>query len=233
MNGAERQRGDLGADDLERAGDHRAIVTSGNARDRRSDFHRHARRCRRCRSRRRNRCYNRRPASRSQSQSRRRRTEIMLPTERLSYSAISKRPQLKLPNGARMAVWVIVNVEEWDPKQTMPRTVLTPPGRRLADARHSELVLARIRQPRRLLAHPESVRRLQATGRARDQRQRHRGLSADRRGRHRAQLGIHGSWIHPAQHAEGRGRARRYPARPTRPSTRPPASRRAAGSDRA
>ena len=27
-----------------------------------------------------------------------------------------------------MAVWVIVNVEEWDPKQTMPRTVLTPPA---------------------------------------------------------------------------------------------------------
>ena len=27
-----------------------------------------------------------------------------------------------------MAVWVIVNVEEWDPKDTMPRTVLTPPA---------------------------------------------------------------------------------------------------------
>ena len=27
-----------------------------------------------------------------------------------------------------MAVWVIVNVEEWDIKQTMPRTVLTPPA---------------------------------------------------------------------------------------------------------
>jgi len=26
-----------------------------------------------------------------------------------------------------MAVWVIVNVEEWDPRQAMPRTVLTPP----------------------------------------------------------------------------------------------------------
>ena len=52
----------------------------------------------------------------------------MLPTERLSYSAISQRPKLKLPNGARMAVWVIVNVEEWDAKQTMPRTVLTPPA---------------------------------------------------------------------------------------------------------
>jgi hypothetical protein len=27
-----------------------------------------------------------------------------------------------------MVVWVIVNVEEWDPTQTMPRTVLTPPA---------------------------------------------------------------------------------------------------------
>ena len=33
-----------------------------------------------------------------------------------------------MPNGARMAIWVIVNVEEWDPMQTMPRTVLTPPA---------------------------------------------------------------------------------------------------------
>ena len=33
-----------------------------------------------------------------------------------------------LPDGARMAVWVIVNVEEWDPTQPMPRTVLTPPA---------------------------------------------------------------------------------------------------------
>ena len=35
----------------------------------------------------------------------------MLPTDRISYSAITERPQLKLPDGARMAVWVIVNVE--------------------------------------------------------------------------------------------------------------------------
>ncbi len=52
----------------------------------------------------------------------------MKPTERLSYSPISQRPPLKLPGGARMAVWVIVNVEEWDITQTMPRTVLTPPA---------------------------------------------------------------------------------------------------------
>ena len=52
----------------------------------------------------------------------------MLPTERISYSPITERPPLKLPGGARMVVWVIINVEEWDPEQTMPRTVLTPPA---------------------------------------------------------------------------------------------------------
>ena len=52
----------------------------------------------------------------------------MLPTDRIAYSAITERPQLKLPDGARMAVWVIVNVEEWDPREAMPRTVLTPPA---------------------------------------------------------------------------------------------------------
>ena len=44
------------------------------------------------------------------------------------YSAITERQPLALPGGARLAVWVIVNVEEWDPKETMPRTVLTPPA---------------------------------------------------------------------------------------------------------
>jgi peptidoglycan/xylan/chitin deacetylase (PgdA/CDA1 family) len=52
----------------------------------------------------------------------------MLPTERLDYSAIAERPPLRLPDGARMVVWTIVNVEEWDIHQTMPRTVLTPPA---------------------------------------------------------------------------------------------------------
>ena len=52
----------------------------------------------------------------------------MLPTDRIAYSPINERPALKLPDGARMVVWVIVNVEEWDPTQPMPRTVLTPPA---------------------------------------------------------------------------------------------------------
>src|ERR1700744_4197969 len=51
-----------------------------------------------------------------------------LPTDRITYSAIPDRARLSLPDGARMAVWVIVNVEEWNPREPMPRTVLTPPA---------------------------------------------------------------------------------------------------------
>ncbi len=50
-----------------------------------------------------------------------------LPSNRVPYSAIVDRPALKLPGGARMAVWTIVNVEEWSIERAMPRTVLSPP----------------------------------------------------------------------------------------------------------
>src|SRR5262245_40836137 len=40
---------------------------------------------------------------------------------------IHRRPALKLPDNARVAVWTIVNVENWDPLSAMPRTVLPPP----------------------------------------------------------------------------------------------------------
>jgi allantoinase len=47
--------------------------------------------------------------------------------DRIPYSAIVDRPPLKLPGGARIAVWTIVNVEEWSNERAMPRTVLPPP----------------------------------------------------------------------------------------------------------
>jgi peptidoglycan/xylan/chitin deacetylase (PgdA/CDA1 family) len=50
-----------------------------------------------------------------------------LPRDRVPYTAIVDRPPLKLPGGARMAVWVIVNVEDWGIERPMPRTVLSPP----------------------------------------------------------------------------------------------------------
>jgi peptidoglycan/xylan/chitin deacetylase (PgdA/CDA1 family) len=52
----------------------------------------------------------------------------MLPADRIAYAPITDRPRLALPGSARMAVWVIVNIEEWSPLETMPRTVLTPPA---------------------------------------------------------------------------------------------------------
>jgi peptidoglycan/xylan/chitin deacetylase (PgdA/CDA1 family) len=50
-----------------------------------------------------------------------------LPRERVPYSAIVDRPPLRLPDGARMVVWTIVNVEDWGIERPMPRTVLPPP----------------------------------------------------------------------------------------------------------
>ena len=60
------------------------------------------------------------------------------PEQRLPYSAIVDRPPLELPRGARVAVWVIVNVEVWDIGRPMPRQVLPPPTgvTRLPDLPH-------------------------------------------------------------------------------------------------
>ena len=52
----------------------------------------------------------------------------MKPRERIEYSAIVDRAPLKLPDGARIVVWPIVNIENWDIEGPMPRTVLPPPG---------------------------------------------------------------------------------------------------------
>lgn len=48
-------------------------------------------------------------------------------TDRVPYVAAPDRPALRLPGGARVAVWVIVNVEVWNIERPMPRTVLSPP----------------------------------------------------------------------------------------------------------
>ena len=55
------------------------------------------------------------------------RPPLKLPKDRIPYSAIVDRPPLRLPNDARIAVWTIVNVEEWSIERNMPRTVLPPP----------------------------------------------------------------------------------------------------------
>jgi hypothetical protein len=74
-----------------------------------------------------------------------------LPTDRIEYSPITERPPLKFPDGSRMAVWVIVAVEEWDPTQPMPHGSNSARWR-VAHARRAELGVARIRQQSGLLA---------------------------------------------------------------------------------
>ena len=48
---------------------------------------------------------------------------------RADYSPIFHRPPLKLPGNARIAIWPVINVEEWDINEAMARAVLpTPQG---------------------------------------------------------------------------------------------------------
>jgi allantoinase len=49
------------------------------------------------------------------------------PVERSAYSAIVDRPPLRLPQGTRLVVWPILNVEVWEIERPMPRQALTPP----------------------------------------------------------------------------------------------------------
>lgn len=48
-------------------------------------------------------------------------------SDRAPFEAFIDRPRLRLPEDARVAVWFIVNVEEWSIERPMPRTVLSPP----------------------------------------------------------------------------------------------------------
>ena len=54
-------------------------------------------------------------------------TDAKLPRERCDYSAIVDRPPLRLPGGARVAFWTIVNYEVWDIAKRMARQVLPAP----------------------------------------------------------------------------------------------------------
>src|SRR5262249_36687946 len=67
----------------------------------------------------------------------RRPTPLKLPRDRFDYSAIvDRRPLTGAPGarrpsrrqrGARLAVWTIVNIEEWDIEKPMARQYLTAP----------------------------------------------------------------------------------------------------------
>ena len=52
---------------------------------------------------------------------------MSLLSDRIPYSALPDREPLRLPDGEAVAVWVIVNVEEWRIDRQMPRSILPPP----------------------------------------------------------------------------------------------------------
>jgi len=52
---------------------------------------------------------------------------VRLPRDRFDYSPLPTRKPWKLPRGARIAVWTIVNIEEWDFEKAMARQYLTTP----------------------------------------------------------------------------------------------------------
>ena len=52
---------------------------------------------------------------------------VEIEKERAEYSAIIDRKPVKLPGGARLGVWFIINVEKWDINATMARAVLPAP----------------------------------------------------------------------------------------------------------
>jgi len=54
-------------------------------------------------------------------------TPPLRPSERVSYQASIDRPRIDLPDGKRVAVFLVVNIERWDIDRPMPRQVLTPP----------------------------------------------------------------------------------------------------------
>jgi peptidoglycan/xylan/chitin deacetylase (PgdA/CDA1 family) len=54
-------------------------------------------------------------------------SDPMIPNQRADFSAIVDRPPLKLPGGARIVVWTIVNYEVWDISRPMARQVLPAP----------------------------------------------------------------------------------------------------------
>jgi peptidoglycan/xylan/chitin deacetylase (PgdA/CDA1 family) len=52
----------------------------------------------------------------------------MQPRERIPYSSPFHRPPLQAPGGARLIVWPVVNIEEWDITRPMPRQASHPPN---------------------------------------------------------------------------------------------------------
>ena len=51
----------------------------------------------------------------------------MIPRERLAFDPIEGRAPLELPEGARLVLWPVLALEDWDISRAMARTVIPPP----------------------------------------------------------------------------------------------------------
>ena len=117
---------------------------------------------------------------------------MRLPRERFDYSPIAARRPWKLPKGARIAVWTIVNIEEWDIEKPHGPPVPDGAAGRGHRARRAELGLARLRDARGLLAAARRADQAQDPRHHGDQRARVPSLRA-RRARH-ARRAAGSSW---------------------------------------
>ena len=137
-----------------------------------------------------------------------RRMAPMIPRERCDYSAIVDRPPLKLPGGARIAFWTIVNLRGLGHRAADGAPGAAGADRSPAAARRGELGLARIRHAGRLLALLRALRAARHPPDARRQCARLRGLSARRREARDARLGVHGPRLRAEADPQGRGPGR-------------------------
>jgi peptidoglycan/xylan/chitin deacetylase (PgdA/CDA1 family) len=53
---------------------------------------------------------------------------VKRPEQRFDFSAMPQRPRWQLPEGKRLAVYCVVNVEEWDIEKPVAREYVTPPA---------------------------------------------------------------------------------------------------------
>lgn len=52
----------------------------------------------------------------------------MLPRQRFEYSSPFARPALRADGAARLIIWPVINIEEWEVERPMPRHASPPPG---------------------------------------------------------------------------------------------------------
>ena len=126
---------------------------------------------------------------------------MKLPRERFDYTPLVARRPWKLPKGARIAVWTIVNIEEWDIEQAHgpPVPQRAPGGEHRA--RRAQLGLARLRDARGLLAPAGGPEPAEDPRHDVHQRPRREVLRAGGARHARRRLGVHGPRRRPGRHA--------------------------------